>query len=107
MAQLFEVFMLICFGISWPISVVKSIKSKSTGGKSLVFTVVIIIGYVCGITSKIMAGNLTYVLWLYVINLIIVSVDLVVFVINKHRENQCKVKRQNKTIMVKSAILEG
>lgn len=96
MTQLFEVFMLICFGISWPISVVKSIRSKSTGGKSLVFTIVIIVGYICGIISKISAGNVTYVLWLYFFNLLMVSTDLVVYIINKRRENHINHLNGNK-----------
>lgn len=86
MAELFEVFMLICFGISWPISVIKSIRSKSAEGKSVVFTCVITVGYICGIISKIAANNVTYVLWLYVINLVIVLVDLVITIINKTRK---------------------
>ncbi len=90
MAQLFEVFMLICFGVSWPISVVKSIKSKSTGGKSLVFTVVIIVGYICGIISKVATavatGSLPYVFWLYIFNIVMVGADLVIWIINKRRE---------------------
>lgn len=96
MTQLFEVFMLICFGISWPISVVKSIRSKSTGGKSLVFTIVIIVGYICGIISKISAGNVTYVLWLYFFNLLMVGTDLVVYIINKRRENHINHLNGNK-----------
>ncbi len=86
MSEIFEVLMLVCFGISWPISVVKSIKSKSTKGKSLVFTAVIILGYVCGIVSKLAAGNTTYVFWLYVLNLAVVSTDLAVSIVNKHNE---------------------
>lgn len=88
MSELFEVFMLVCFGISWPISVIKSIKSRSSQGKSLAFTIVIIIGYICGIISKVTAGNTTYVLWLYIFNLVIVSIDLAVSAINKSRENK-------------------
>lgn len=86
MAQIFEVLMLICFGISWPISVVKSIKSKSAKGKSLVFTAVIIVGYICGIASKIAAGHLTYVLWLYVFNLVVVTLDMAVSIVNKRND---------------------
>ena len=88
MKEIFEVLMLICFGISWPISVVKSIKSRSSKGKSLIFTVVIIIGYICGITSKIVGGNTGYVLWLYVFNLVIVTADLIISVINKVNDNK-------------------
>lgn len=88
MKEIFEVLMLICFGISWPISVVKSIKSRSSKGKSLIFTVVIIIGYICGITSKIVGGNTGYVLWLYVFNLVIVTADLIISVINKINDSK-------------------
>lgn len=88
MAQIFEVLMLICFGISWPISVVKSIKSKSAKGKSLVFTAVIIVGYICGIASKIAAGHLTYVLWLYVFNLVAVTLDMAISIVNKRKHSR-------------------
>lgn len=88
MSNLFEVLMLICFGISWPISVIKSITSKSSRGKSLIFTVAIIIGYICGIVSKVLGDNITYVLWLYVFNLVIVTIDLIVSIINKVRESK-------------------
>lgn len=88
MNDIFEVLMLICFGISWPISVVKSIKSKSSKGKSLVFTAVIIVGYICGITSKILSDCTGYVLWLYVFNLVVVTADLIIGIINKTNESK-------------------
>ncbi|MBQ9713858.1 MAG: hypothetical protein IJV83_00900 [Clostridia bacterium] len=87
MVTVFESIMLICFGISWPISVYKSLTSKSTKGKSVVFTFAIIIGYLAGITGKIVGKNFNYVLVLYLLNLAFVSVDLVLYFINKHREN--------------------
>ncbi|MBQ5929827.1 MAG: hypothetical protein IIX02_03445, partial [Clostridia bacterium] len=75
-------------GLSWPISVYKSIKSKSTQGKSVVFIVAIIIGYISGIIGKIINDQLTYVLIIYCFNLIVVSVDLVLFFINRKREKE-------------------
>ncbi|MBO5067223.1 MAG: hypothetical protein J6C62_02310 [Clostridia bacterium] len=86
--QIFEFIMLACFGLSWPISVYKSIKSKSTQGKSVVFIVAIIIGYISGIIGKIINDQLTYVLIIYCFNLIVVSVDLVLFFINRKREKE-------------------
>ena len=86
--QIFEFTMLACFGLSWPISVYKSIKSKSTQGKSVVFIVAIIIGYISGIIGKIINDQLTYVLIIYCFNLIVVSVDLVLFFINRKREKE-------------------
>ena len=67
--QIFEVLMLVCFGLSWPISVYKSIRSRSTKGKSVVFIVAIIIGYVSGILGKIVNHQLSYVVVLYCLNL--------------------------------------
>lgn len=85
---IFEFIMLACFGLSWPISVYKSIKSKSTQGKSIVFIIAIIIGYISGIIGKIVNHQLTYVLIIYCFNLIVVSVDLVLFFINRKNEKK-------------------
>lgn len=86
--QIFEFIMLACFGLSWPISVYKSIKSKSTQGKSVVFIIAIIIGYISGVIGKIINDQLTYVLIIYCFNLIVVLVDLVLFFINRKREKE-------------------
>ena len=83
MGQIFEVGMLVCFGISWPISVIKSIRSRSASGKSILFTVVIIIGYLFGIANKIYSNTITYVFWLYIFNILVVTTDLIVSLINK------------------------
>ena len=81
-----ESIMLICFGISWPISVYKSYKSKSTEGKSMIFLLAIMIGYIAGITAKVAGGAINYVLIIYIFNLIVVSTDFVLYFVNKHGE---------------------
>ncbi len=86
MVQIFECIMLVCFGISWPVSVYKSIVSKSTKGKSVVFIIAILIGYVSGIVGKVVGNNINYVLVLYVFNFILVSVDLCLYFINRRNE---------------------
>ena len=86
MTEFFEFTMLACFGLSWPISVYKSITSKSTKGKSCVFMIAIIIGYIAGIIGKIIGHQITYVLIAYCFNLIVVSIDLTLYFINKHNE---------------------
>lgn len=86
MVTVFESIMLVCFGISWPISVYKSATSKSTKGKSVVFTFAIIVGYLAGITGKILDKTFNYVLVLYFINLAFVLADLVLYFINRKRE---------------------
>ena len=78
--------MLICFGLSWPISVYKSITSKSTKGKSPIFLIAIIVGYIAGIAGKIVSGNINYILILYSINLAVVLTDFIIYFINLHNE---------------------
>lgn len=53
MPEFFEILMLIAFGASWPLTVIKSLKTKSTKGKSALFLMLIIFGYLCGITAKL------------------------------------------------------
>lgn len=87
MKEIFEFVMLICFGLSWPISVWKSLKTRSTQGKSLVFMLAIIIGYVSGIVGKLVGGQLSYVLVIYCVNLTVVSFDLCLYFINRYHEH--------------------
>ena len=72
---IFEAIMLICFGASWPVSIWRTYKVKNPVGKSIGFLALIIIGYAAGIVNKI-TGNMDWVLWLYVLNLLMVSADL-------------------------------
>ena len=88
---IFEIIMLVCFGMSWPISVYKSIRSKSTKGKSVVFIIAIIFGYISGIIGKIVNHQLSYVVVLYLINLIVVSIDLALYFVNARREKNYQV----------------
>lgn len=90
MVQVCECIMLICFGLSWPISVYKSITSKSTKGKSPIFLIAIIIGYIAGIIGKITGGNINYVLILYIFNLMVVTTDLIIYFVNLYREKYKK-----------------
>ena len=76
MQQIFEVLMIICFGVSWPFNIAKSWNAKTAKGKSLLFEVCILVGYLCGIAGKFITGNVTYVLIAYVINVVMVTVDI-------------------------------
>ena len=42
---LFEVAMLICFGMSWPVSILKSIRTGMVIGKSPLFMTIVCFGY--------------------------------------------------------------
>ena len=76
MEQVFEVLMIVCFGVSWPFNIAKSWKAKTAKGKSLLFEVFILLGYICGIAGKFITGNVSYVLVAYVINAVLVAVDI-------------------------------
>ncbi|MBQ7912372.1 MAG: hypothetical protein IJ308_01345 [Clostridia bacterium] len=90
-----ESVMLVCFGISWPISVYKSFTSKSTKGKSVVFSFAIIFGYIAGLAGKIISRQINYVFVLYIINLLFVSVDCVLYFVNKKREKEIATKTKH------------
>ena len=74
--------MLICFGAAWPMNIAKSLKTKSTKGKSLSFLLTIMVGYVSGITHKILYSQ-DIVMVLYIINLVMVSIDTGLYFYNK------------------------
>ena len=75
--------MLICFGVSWPFNIHKSWTSRTARGKSLVFGFCVIIGYLCGVTGKFVGGNVTYVVAVYILDILMVSTDLVLTIRNK------------------------
>lgn len=101
MAEILEVIMIVSFGASWPLNVLKSYRARTTKGKSLAFLCLILFGYVAGIASKLIneaymaqIGEKWYVLFFYVLNFIMVGVDLLLYVRNyrldhrKSGENQ-------------------
>ena len=55
---------------------------------SLSFTLMIITGYIAGITAKVMAENYSYVLVAYIINLLMVSANVVVYFYNKNLDEK-------------------
>jgi len=84
--KIFEAIMLICFGAAWPISIYKLYKAKAAHGKSRLFLVIIMVGYISGICYKIY-GRTDGVIALYILNLIMVFIDFLLC---------CKYKKQNK-----------
>ncbi len=86
MADFLEALMLLCFGLSWPVSLIKNIRSGTAKGMSLMFTVLIIIGYIAGISAKIYTGNINYVLLVYIWNIVLVVGNLIVYFVNKNKD---------------------
>ena len=83
--SIFEITMLTCFGAAWPVSIWKSIKSKSAKGKSLPFMIIIGLGYVAGMLHKIFY-NFDPVFYLYFLNFLMVSADILLYFMNKKLE---------------------
>ena len=79
MGSILETVMLVCFGFSWPLNVMKAYKAKTAKGTSLPFIMLIIIGYIAGISAKLITGQINYVLIAYILNLAIVSLNVIVY----------------------------
>lgn len=80
--SIFEAIMLICFGAAWPLSIYKSYKSEMNSGKSVVFLYVILIGYLSGITHKLLF-NYDLVFYLYILNALMVTTDIILYYRNQ------------------------
>ena len=87
--ELLEIIMVVSFGASWPLNVMKSYKARTTKGKSLGFLCLIFFGYIAGIISKLLNeaymasfADKWYVLFFYVLNLIMVGTDLILYARN-------------------------
>ena len=79
MSSILETVMLVCFGFSWPLNLMKAYKAQTAKGTSLIFIILIITGYIAGICAKLISGNINYVLIAYILNLVMVSLNLVVY----------------------------
>ena len=89
MAEILEIVMIVSFGASWPLNVMKSWKARTTKGKSLPFLLLIFFGYIAGIASKLVNeaymasfSEKWYVLFFYCLNLVMVGADLILYVRN-------------------------
>ena len=90
MAEILEIIMVVSFGASWPLNVIKSYKARTTKGKSLGFLLLILFGYIAGITSKFMNveymaqfSEKWYVLFFYVLNFTMVFIDFCIYLRNR------------------------
>lgn len=101
-AEVLEILMLVCFGCSWPISVYKSIKVRTSVGKSAVFNILLIVGYVAGIISKflkmdnaingsstgLVKGIFIFALIMYFVNLAMITANLILYYLNKNLDKK-------------------
>ena len=102
MVDLLEALTIFCFGLSWPISIRKSLISRTAKGKSLFFEVFLLIGYACGITRKIIQtvqGNDGFLFFLsfffYVFNFIAISIDVALYFRNARLDRLAEEAAEN------------
>ncbi|MBO5952732.1 MAG: hypothetical protein J6Q53_01180 [Oscillospiraceae bacterium] len=97
MVEILEIIMLVCFGASWPMNVIKAYKARTAKGKSLAFLCLIIIGYIAGIAAKLLNeaymaqfAEKWYVLFFYILNITMVTADLAMYFRNRHLDKKAE-----------------
>lgn len=76
--SVFEAGMMICFGASWPVALLKTYRAKRVEGKSVYFSYLVLLGYILGIIHKIVF-NMDYVIWLYILNALFLVCDIILY----------------------------
>lgn len=95
-ATICEIIMVIGFGASWPFNIVRAYKARTAKGTSILFMLLIGIGYVAGIAGKILTwidkSGLTWLQYVafafYILNLVMVSTGIAIYFRNKHYDNE-------------------
>lgn len=81
--EFLEGMTMACFGLSWPFAIYRTWKAKRVEGKSLVFLVVVFVGYLFGVASKFVKTSggapLEKVTILYAINALLVGTDMCLY----------------------------
>ena len=97
MAEILEIVMLISFGASWPLNVVKSYRARTAKGKSLPFLCLILFGYIAGMASKFVNPHFDfaakwYVLFFYALNFVMVFVDFLLYFRNRKLDKSAETR---------------
>ena len=94
-SEIFEIIMLILFGVSWPVNILRSLRAKTAKGKSVLFLFLIAVGYFAGIAAKLLnpdylahIGEKWYVLFFYILNAVMVIVDICLYFRNRRIDAQ-------------------
>ena len=90
MGELLEFGMLFAFGFSWPFAIARTYRSKSVDGKSPMFMLIVILGYMCGIASHLMEGTKLWLVAVYLADIALVSTDLALYCLYSSRKNTTK-----------------
>ncbi len=120
MLDLLEALMILCFGLSWPISIYRSYVSRTAKGKSLFFEVFLWIGYVFGISRKILqwygsgSASLNFLFYLgwffYILNIVEITIDMGLYFRNvkldRERDAEPAIEKAEEVIEESNEIIE-
>ena len=100
--QICEIAMLVAFGASWPFNIIKSYRSRTAKGKSVIFEIIVTLGYLFGVAGKFITyhqtGVLAYSVWFYFIDITMVAIDMVLYVRNTALDKAEDMKKMNETV---------
>ena len=92
--QLCEIGMLVAFGFSWPFNIIKSWRSRTAKGKSVIFEFIVVLGYLVGVLGKFITwrntGVLAYSIWFYFADIAMVTIDIVLYFRNTRLDRQAE-----------------
>jgi hypothetical protein len=87
MSHELEAAMLIYFGLSWPINAHKAWKARTAKATSPAFLALITMGYVFGISAKLVSGNINWVLGVYAFNMAALIANDLIYLRNRRLDS--------------------
>ena len=83
-----EAGMLVCFGISWPFNIAKSLRSRTAKGKSVIYEILVVVGYFFGLAAQIILGDVNYVMIFYIVDILMVTTDIILTFRNRRLDRE-------------------
>ena len=86
--------MLVCFAASWPFNLLKAYRARTNVGTSLLFMLIVLLGYIFGIANKLVSDDISYVLAFYLLDLTLVLTGVLIYIRNRSIDNAVKERPQ-------------
>ena len=85
--SIFEILMLLCFATAWPFSIIKQLRTKRTEGKSILFSYIVLAGYLFGFINKIVMDEINDVIYFYILDFALVLFDIILYYRYRPKDN--------------------
>lgn len=82
--SIFELLFFVLVACAWPISMLRMLRNKSTKGKSVLFSGILLLGYVFGIGHKFVY-DLDWVVAVYFLNVLLIAADTIIYFYIKNK----------------------